>query len=70
VINNIAGAAMYADQLADVREPFCRAILRGRERGLGRTHLVALMDLCTRVPQLSLGLGTNPGKIPVQGDAT
>ena len=47
VIENIAGAAMYADRLAEVREPLWRSVLRGREGGLGRRHLVALMDLCT-----------------------
>ena len=46
VIQNIAGASMYADRLAEVREPLWRAVLRGREGGLGRQHLVALMDLC------------------------
>jgi len=47
VIENVAGAAMYADRLAEVREPLWRSVLRGREGGLGRRHLVALMDLCT-----------------------
>ena len=47
VIENIAGSAMYADRLAEVREPLWRSVLRGREGGLGRRHLVALMDLCT-----------------------
>ena len=46
VVQNIAGAAMYADRLAQVREPLWRAVRRGREDGVGRTHLVALMDLC------------------------
>ena len=46
VIHNIAGAAMYADRLAEVREPLWRLVLRGREGVLGRQHLVALMDLC------------------------
>jgi DNA-binding CsgD family transcriptional regulator/tetratricopeptide (TPR) repeat protein len=46
-ISNVAGAAMYADRLADVREPLWRVVRRGREDGAGRTHLVALMDLCT-----------------------
>jgi len=46
VIHNVAGAAMYADRLAEVREPLWRLVLRGREGGLGRQHLVALMDLC------------------------
>jgi DNA-binding CsgD family transcriptional regulator len=45
-IDNIAAAAMYADRLAEVREPLMRSVLRGREGGLGRRHLVALMDLC------------------------
>jgi DNA-binding CsgD family transcriptional regulator len=47
VILNIAGSAMYADRLAEVREPLWRSVWRGREGGLGRRHLVALMDLCT-----------------------
>ena len=47
VIENVAGAAMYADRLAEVREPLWRSVRRGREGGLGRRHLVALMDLCT-----------------------
>jgi len=47
VIENIAGSAMYADRLAEVREPLWRSVSRGREGGLGRRHLVALMDLCT-----------------------
>ena len=46
VINDIAAAATYADRLAEVREPLMRSVLRGREGGLGRRHLVALMDLC------------------------
>ena len=46
VIDNIAATAMYADRLAEVREPLMRSVLRGREGGLGRRHLVALMDLC------------------------
>jgi len=44
-IQNLAGAAMYADRLAEVREPLWRIVRRGREGGLGRRHLVALMDL-------------------------
>ncbi|HUB22573.1 MAG TPA: AAA family ATPase [Streptosporangiaceae bacterium] len=46
-IENIAASAMYADRLAEVREPLWRSVQRGREGGLGRRHLVALMDLCT-----------------------
>jgi DNA-binding CsgD family transcriptional regulator len=46
VAQNIAGAAMYADRLAEVREPLWRSVRRGREDGVGRAHLVALMDLC------------------------
>ena len=45
-ILNTAGAALYADRLAELREPLWRVVLRGREGGLGRRHLVALMDLC------------------------
>lgn len=45
-IDNIAAAAMYADRLAEVREPLWRSVLRGREGSSGRRHLVALMDLC------------------------
>jgi DNA-binding CsgD family transcriptional regulator len=45
-VENISAAAIYADRLADVREPLWRTVLRGREGGLGRKHLVALMDLC------------------------
>jgi hypothetical protein len=47
VIENIAASAMYADRMAEAREPLWRSVLRGREGGLGRRHLVALMDLCT-----------------------
>ena len=47
VIENVAGAAMYADRLAEVREPLWRTVRRGRGDGTGRNHLVALMDLCT-----------------------
>ena len=46
VINNVAASAMYADRLAEVRQPLMRSVLRGREGGLGRRHLVALTDLC------------------------
>ena len=45
-VENIAAATIYADRLAEVREPLWRTVLRGREGGLGRKHLVALMDLC------------------------
>ena len=46
VIDNIAAAAMYADRLAEVREPLWRPVLRAARAVLGRRHLVALMDLC------------------------
>ena len=46
VIDDVAAAAMYADRLAEVREPLWRAVLRAREGSPGRRHLVALMDLC------------------------
>ena len=45
-VENLAAATIYADRLAEVREPLWRTVLRGREGGLGRKHLVALMDLC------------------------
>lgn len=44
-IQNIAGAAMYADRMAEAREPLWRTVRRGREDGGDRLHLVALMDL-------------------------
>ncbi len=44
-IQHIAGAAMYADRLAETREALWRAVESGREGGAGRRHLVALMDL-------------------------
>ena len=45
-VENVAAAAIYADRLAEVREPLWRTVLRGRENRLGRKHFVALMDLC------------------------
>ncbi|MFF4346206.1 AAA family ATPase [Streptomyces sp. NPDC001530] len=42
----LAACTMYADRLAEVREPLWRMVLEGREGGPARRHLVALMDLC------------------------
>ena len=47
VVENIAASTMYADRLADVREPLWRTVLSGRQGGPPRRHIVALMDLCT-----------------------
>ena len=46
LVENISAATIYADRLTEVREPLWRTVQRGREGGLGRKHLVALMDLC------------------------
>ncbi|MGN9842020.1 helix-turn-helix transcriptional regulator [Nonomuraea sp. H19] len=46
IVQNIAACAMYADRLADVREPLWRMVLQGREGGPARRQLVFLMDLC------------------------
>ena len=45
-VQNLAGAAMYADLLAEIREPLWRTVRQGRLGGPGRRYLVALMDLC------------------------
>jgi DNA-binding CsgD family transcriptional regulator len=45
-IENTAGCALYADRLAELREPLWRTVLKGREGGPGRRHLVALVYLC------------------------
>ncbi len=45
-VQNLAGAATYADLLAEIREPLWRTVRRGRLGGPGRRYLVALMDLC------------------------
>ncbi|WP_350277504.1 AAA family ATPase [Kribbella sp. HUAS MG21] len=46
VVQNLAGAAMYADRLAELREPLWRIVLQGRAGGPARKHLVSLFDLC------------------------
>ena len=46
IVDDLAGAAMYADRLVEVREALWRAVRNGREGGPARRHLVALMDLC------------------------
>nr|WP_272955040.1 LuxR family transcriptional regulator [Kribbella shirazensis] len=45
VVQNLAGAAMYADRLAELREPLWRIVLQGRDGGPARKHLVSLFDL-------------------------
>lgn len=45
-VQNIAGATMYADLLAEIREPLWRTVRQGRLGGPRRRYLVALMDLC------------------------
>jgi DNA-binding CsgD family transcriptional regulator len=45
-VQNLAGAAMYADRIAEVRDPLWREVLRGRAEGPSRRQIVALMDLC------------------------
>ena len=46
VVENLAASAIYADRLAEVREPLWRAVLAGREGGPARRQITALMDLC------------------------
>lgn len=45
-VQNIAAATMYADLLAEIREPLWRTVRQGRLGGPRRRYLVALMDLC------------------------
>jgi DNA-binding CsgD family transcriptional regulator/tetratricopeptide (TPR) repeat protein len=45
-VQNIAGAALYADRLNEVREPLWRIVLQGRDGGPARKHLVSLFDIC------------------------
>lgn len=45
-VQNLAGAAMYADRIAEVRDLLWREVLRGREEGPSRRQIVALMDIC------------------------
>jgi len=42
----LAKAAMYADRIAEVREPLWRTVRQGRAGEAGRRHLVALTYLC------------------------
>jgi DNA-binding CsgD family transcriptional regulator len=65
VTQNIAGAAMYADRLAEVREPLWRSVRQGREDGVGRAHLVALMDLC--VDDFHRGEWGEAGELAAEG---
>ena len=46
VVENIAASAIYADRLAEVREPLWRTVLSGRQGGSARRYVVALMELC------------------------
>lgn len=45
-VQNLAGAAMYVDRLAQARDGLWRHVVQGREGGPARRQLVALMDLC------------------------
>ena len=45
-IGDIAGCALYADRIEELRAPLWRTVFEGREGGPGRRHLVALMYLC------------------------
>jgi len=46
VVENIAACAIYADRLAEVREPLWRTVMNGRQGGQARRYIVALNDLC------------------------
>jgi hypothetical protein len=46
VIENVAACAIYADRLAELREPLWRMVQRGRASGPARKQLTALADLC------------------------
>ncbi|MFJ2648000.1 ATP-binding protein [Streptomyces sp. NPDC087420] len=45
-IVRIGTASLYADRLADVREPSWRVVLQGRDGGPARRYIGALMHLC------------------------
>jgi DNA-binding CsgD family transcriptional regulator len=64
-VENLAAATIYADRLADVREPLWRTVVRGREGGLGRKHLVALMDLC--IDDFHRGEWEEAGELAAEG---
>jgi DNA-binding CsgD family transcriptional regulator len=64
-VEDIAAAAIYADRLADIREPLWRTVLRGRQGGLGRKHLVALMDLC--IDDFHRGEWEEAGELAAEG---
>ena len=65
LVENLAAATIYADRLADVREPLWRTVLRGREGGLGRKHIVALMDLC--IDDFHRGEWAEAGELAAEG---
>ena len=61
VIENLTASAIYADRLADFREPLWRMVQRGREGGPARKQITALVNLC-----LVAGQGVQPqGLAPV-----
>jgi DNA-binding CsgD family transcriptional regulator len=46
VIENVVTCAIYADRLAELREPLWRMVQRGRAGGPARKQLTALANLC------------------------
>ena len=46
VIENVTASAMYADRLAEFREPLWRTVQRGRDGGPARKQITALVNLC------------------------
>ncbi|WP_432945523.1 ATP-binding protein [Kribbella sp. CA-253562] len=62
---NLAGATMYVDRLAAVREHLWRSVVQGREGGPARRHLVALMDIC--VDDFHRGRWDEAGELAAEG---
>jgi len=46
VIENLTASAIYADRLAEFREPLWRMVQRGRAGGPARKQITALVNLC------------------------